>query len=214
MQNQLEKSAGIALIIGSILVIITMVFHPVGGNFEHLLKISKMAITSHALAILSIPILTFGFWGLTVRLGKNNSLSLLGFIIIVFGLLAGMMAAAINGLALSFFIKRYHGQSTEIIAQINHIIHYGFALNKAMDYIFIAACCFAIVLWSIVIVKKSILPKWIAYLGILLGITAIILMLFNVAFTNLYSFRIFIAGLVSWIILTGYALTKTKKRLN
>lgn len=210
MQNQLEKSAGLALIIGSILVIITMVFHPVGGNFEHLLKISKMAIISHGLAIISIPILAFGFWGLTVRLGKNDSLSLLGFIIMLFGLLAGMLAAAINGLALPFFIKQYQDQSVEIITQINHIIQYGFALNKAMDYIFIASCCFAIVLWSIIIIKKSTLPKWIAYLGLLLGITAIMLMLSNVAFTNLYSFRIFIAGLVSWIIVTGYAITKTK----
>ncbi|WP_298546478.1 hypothetical protein [uncultured Aquimarina sp.] len=210
MQNQLEKNAGLALIIGSILVIITMVFHPVGGNFEHLLKISKMAIISHSLAIISIPILTFGFWGLTVRLGKNSSLSLLGFIIIVFGLLAGMMAAAINGLTLPFFIKRYQDQSSEIIAKINYVIHYGFALNKAMDYIFITSCCLAILLWSITSIKKSILPKWIAYLGLILGITAVILLLSNVAFTNLYSFRIFIAGLVSWIILVGYVLIKTK----
>jgi hypothetical protein len=208
MNGQLNKSAGISLIIGAILVIITMVLHPVGGGIKHLLEISTILIATHALAIISLPFLLYGFWGLSDRLGITNSISLVALITISMGIIAGMLAAAINGLALPMFIENYIDADTETLNSIEPILKYGLALNMAMDYIFIGACCIAILLWGILIVTKLIFPKWIGYAGILLSICAIVTGISGFVFTDLFGFRVFIFGLVLWIVVVGYYLRK------
>jgi hypothetical protein len=63
-------------------------------------------------------------------------------------------------------------------------------------------------LWGILIVTKSILPTWIGYAGILLSISAILTGVTGFAFTDLFGFRIFIFGLVLWIMMIGYCLRR------
>ena len=123
--------------IGSFLMVVTMVLHPSGGNFEHLLKIYKVAIIAHSIAIFSIPFICFGFYGLSIALLSKSKISFLAFSMSCFGLLAAMIAAAINGLALPFYVLQ-HAQDVEPnLSTIKLILNYGSNLNKSMDYIFI-----------------------------------------------------------------------------
>ena len=64
MELKEQKGAGLSLIVGSLLMIVTMVLHPVGGDFNHLVKIFTMGKIAHGIAILSLPFVTYGFWGL------------------------------------------------------------------------------------------------------------------------------------------------------
>ena len=59
----MEKNAGISLIVFTVLIFFTMVLHPAGGSFEHLLKITSLIVVTHAVAIASIPFAVIGFWG-------------------------------------------------------------------------------------------------------------------------------------------------------
>ncbi len=210
MKNQLEKNAGISLIIGSVLGVITMVIHPVGGSIDHLISISTVIIASHTIALFSIPFLMFGFWGLSRRIGFDNSFSVLALVTASLGLIAVMIAAAVNGIVVPFFVDNLKGASPEKIQTAEMILSFGFSLNQAFDYIFVGGICQAFLLWSIAIVKGKVFPKWIAFLGIALGLGFLIVMISGFVFSNLQGFRIFFFPIVAWMVSAGILLQKVK----
>ena len=206
MNDHLTRNAGSSLISGSILITITMVLHPMGGSVEHLRAVSTILISTHALAIVSLPFLLFGFWGLSNRLSITDSISILAFMTIAMGIIAGMFVAAINGLALPVFLGQYREASDEILNSIEPMLRYSLSLNMAMDYIFIGAVCVAISLWGILIITKSIFPKWIGYVGLAISGSTVVSGIAGFVFTDLFGFRIFIFGLVLWMVVVGYHL--------
>jgi len=208
MKNQPTYYSGPALILASVMMTITMVMHPTGGSFEHLQHISTMIIITHSLAILSIPITIFGFLGLTKRLSTDNPLSIGAFITVCIGMFAVLMAAAFNGLALPLFIGQFHNPSSEIRSSLTLLLSYNSTLNHSFDYIFIAGIVIAITLWSVVIIRTKVFAVWVGYFGIVTCLLVIAGMAAGFLFVNLTGFRVFIAGLVVWMMIIGFILKK------
>ena len=213
MSNLPQKSAGLALILGSFLMIMTMVLHPAGGNFEHLVKIFNIIVISHSLAILSIPFSLIGFRGLQRRLGQAPLLSTSAFAIMVVGLGAGVAAAAINGLALPLFVRRYAEAPEQMMETIRLILNYGSSLNHAFDFILIGAVCLSMLLWSLAILITKDLPSWIGFLGITLSLAAFVMILGGFHFVDLHGFRLFIFGWMVWVLSVGVVMMKSPDRL-
>ena len=211
MKNKIEKHAGVSMIIGALLATITMVLHPVGGNIEHLVKISPMIKTSHIIALFSVPFMLFGFWGLTRSIGFDKTFSVLAFATATLGLFAVMIAGAINGLAVPFFVENLNEANVERKEVAQMILSYGFSLNQAFDYIFIGAICEAFLLWSVAIFKEKLFPKWIAVLGVILGVGFLVALISGLVLVDLHGFRVFIFGIVIWIAAVGMVLQKTKE---
>ncbi len=202
MEKEFSKSTGFSLVVSAILMIITMVLHPSGGSVEHILKIKGVLMGSHGLAIFSLPFVGFGFWGLSNVLQTKSQLSMLGFMMSCFGLVAGVIAATMNGLTLPLYVS--NAPNTLDPNTLKAILKYGRYINIPMDYIMIVMFSCGIAIWSFLIIRTDLFPKWIGYFGLLLigfGILGIFLQ-FN--FANLFGFRIFIFGMASWIILMGY----------
>ncbi len=208
MEKGIVKKQGIALISGSLLMILTMTLHPVGGTIEHLQNIYFAIIVSHSLAIVSIPFSFFGFLGLTKRLSECYTLSSIAFITMTLALFSVMCAAAINGLALPLFLQGFNGATPEVVESIKPIFKYNTALNNAFDFIYIGATLGSILLWSVAILKTKKIRVWIGYLGILLCAVTVILLHSGFVFLSLLGFRIFIVGVMSWIVLIGSFLMK------
>lgn len=211
METNFYKSTGISLTIGSFLATTTMMLHPSGGNIEHIIQMSRPLKITHALAIFCLPFILFGFYGLTFKLSDKWKSSSLAFIIIAFGLFAAMLAALFNGLALPYFLGLYSENLEQNITTIKPIINYGFAINKALDYVFIVSLCTAISIYSLITIKSNKLPKWIGYFGILILIFAVIGATTNFAFTSLTGFRIFVFSIAAWILFSGISLIQSKK---
>jgi len=210
MESHLYKSSGIALSSGALLIIATMVLHPAGGSIEHILSIYQTITATHALAIFSLPILYFGFYGLSKHLKDRWNFAQLALFIMGFGLIAALFAAVLNGLALPYFLDGYKHSLAANRTPLTFITNYGFALNKALDYLFIAATCLSMGIYSILMLTAKKLRQWIGYLGISLVLFAIVGVFFEVSFTNLLGFQIFIFGIATWFLATGLALF-TKK---
>jgi hypothetical protein len=208
MEQQFQKLAGYCLIIGSILMVLTMALHPSGGDIEHIIKISKVAITAHSIAIFSLPFVAIGFYGLAQILKTDNHLSLLGLAFVGFGLVAIMLAAALNGLILPMYVLKNQGQTGQNLETLKLIIRYGSTFNAAMDFIFIAGYSIAMLLWSIIILKTAILPRWIGIYGIGLLVVCIIAHISHFNFISVTGFAIYVFGIVSWIVLIGYFMVK------
>ena len=68
---------GAALIVGAVGMVVTMIFHPTGHDLlsqaEQIARRNELiTVITHSLALASIPILIFGFSGLSRRLGWDS----------------------------------------------------------------------------------------------------------------------------------------------
>lgn len=210
MNTSSEKNAGIALIIFTVLLVLTMGLHPAGGGVEHLIRISKLIIITHSIAILSLPFGWVGFWGLTKKLGANKFWPMLSFAMITFGLFAVMIAASANGLIMPIFLQHYKDEIPQAIDSIKPVMRYSFAINGAFDYVYTWAFCLAIVGWSVTIIRTALLPKWIGWLGMVVAVTAVVIFTTGIAVHSLKGFRVFVGAVVLWIVVVGYVLLKGK----
>lgn len=211
MKTNFQKIAGYSLFIGSILMVLTMVLHPSGGNLEHIFKISKVLMISHSIAIFSIPFIAFGFYGLSEVLQTNSRISYLGFMFVGFSLVAVMIAGSINGLILPMYVSKFHNQTAQNLETTKLIISYGSIFNKAMDYVFINGFSIAMIIWSVIIIQTSKLPHWIGLYGCFLVAFVSIGFLIDFNFISVWGFRIYIFGIVSWIIMVGFCMIKPQK---
>ena len=144
-------------------------------------------------------------------MGANHFLPLLSFAMMITGLLAGMMAATINGLALPIFIQNFQNSTGEADAFIKPILKNNIALNQAFDYVFLGAVSLSILFWSIAILTLKKLPLWIGYFGLLLSITALAMLISGFIFVNLHGFRLFVFSNVVWISVVAIALIRFKQ---
>ncbi len=208
MELKEQKGAGLSLIVGSLLMIVTMVLHPVGGDFNHLVKIFTMGKIAHGIAILSLPFVTYGFWGLTRRLKGEPFLSNVGFTIILFGLIAAMLAAATNGFVLMDFVQSYKDTSQDTIDSLQPFFVFMRKFNHAFDFIFIGGICLSILFWSVAIIKSKALNVWIGYFGAILSTLGIVLFVSGYELIHLVEFRIFVCGNAAWILCTGIFLRR------
>ncbi|MEM1122546.1 MAG: hypothetical protein AAGJ18_19035 [Bacteroidota bacterium] len=206
MEKHFYKSTGISLILGSLLIIATMILHPSGGSIKYIIKIAGIITGAHALAIFSLPFVTFGFYGLTFRLLDKWKLSVLAFIIITFGLIAAMFAALFNGLVLPRFLSRYSERLAENMEVLKPITNFSFAVNAPLDYIFIVACCLSILIYSLLILVEKQFPRWVGWLGIFITLLSIIGGLTGFMFISLTGFRIFTFSIATWILASGVYL--------
>lgn len=183
-------------------------FAPERGSVEHILRITKVIVGSHSLAILCLPFIGFGFYGISVALQTPGRVATLAFMMAAFGLVAALIAATINGLTLPLFLSH----STEAIQSqpelVQSIVRYGAAINHPMDYVFITSILLAMGIWSVLILRTAVFPKWAGYLGILFLLLVLIGLVLRFNFIDLTGFRIFIFGLLSWIISMGVLMIR------
>lgn len=209
MEPQFRKTAAFCLFIGALLATITMVLHPTGGSMEYINHIKPVLVLSHSLAIFCMPFIGFGAWGLSVLLQTTNRIAMLAFFVFCGGLIAAMIAGAFNGLILPHFVGRYinSGIDSDILKAI---MGYGRCINAAMSYIFIAACVCAIALWSVIIILKAQLPKWIGYYGFVIIAAGVVGVFTKFNFLSVVGFSVFVFGLVSWLVLAGVFMSRNR----
>lgn len=210
MNNSSQKNAGLALVAFTVLLIFTMGLHPAGGSVQHLIRITNLIVITHAIAIFSLPFGWMGFWGLTKKLGADRFGPMLGFAMISLGLVAVMIAAGSNGLIVPIFLQHYKDATPEAIESIRPVLRYSFAINTAFDYVYTGAFCTAILSWSITILQTKLLAPWLGWLGIAIALGAVIIFVAGVQAHSLTGFRLFVTGIVIWVLLVGVMLYREK----
>lgn len=213
METQFKKLAGVSLLIGAILATFTMALHPVGGSLSDIAKQKVMFMFTHALAFISIPLIGFGFWGLTINLKSKNRSSFLAFTVSCFGLVAVMMAGSLNGFTLPMFASEYANSSVDA-AFLQAVRDYGWFLGSTMDYIFIASLSVSIVIWSVSILSTGQLNKWLGYYGIVIAVVTLLAILLKSNFTTEFGFGIYIFSLVSWLVIAALLLIFSSNKIH
>jgi len=213
MHKSFTKFSGISLCFGSLISVITMALHPAGGSVEHILRIQHVLIFSHSLGIACLPFMGFGALGLSCILQTGSKASLLSLFVFCLGLVAAMIAATVNGLILPQFLSDLTARPVDE-SIVNSVVRYGHHINVSMANIFIFATCISILIWCVLIIQTQKLPKAAGYLGLSLLGFGLICLLLKANFTNLYGFRIFVAGMVTWLTTTGIRMIVKGKSEN
>ncbi|MDH3650444.1 MAG: hypothetical protein OEQ53_12230 [Saprospiraceae bacterium] len=210
-----NKASALAIIIGSVMIVVTMALHPTGGSLEYVASIAQVGIYVHTLAIASIPLLLLGFLGLTSFLKDAHILSPAAFVIYAFGMVAVMIAAAINGLATpDFILENLEDSDATTQEQMKLILSYQLSLNHALDKIFIMSTCVSSIMWSLAILKSQSLPIWIGITGVVLGLAGTGLFVAGFIGLDVQEFGLFIFGYAGWSILVGIFLWRTDTEKN
>jgi len=209
MNASFEKKAGISLIVFTALITLTMVFHPSGGSFSHILKAARIAIISHTIALISLPFASIGLWGLTKKIGRSNFFALCAFLMASFALIAVFMAGTLNGLALPIFVENYQDATDEVLVSLKPIMTFRQSINAAFDYVYIGGFCLSILFWSISILATRKLPLWIGYFGILIAVCGVAVNCLGVSPASVHGAMLFALCIVVWVITIAVNLINT-----
>lgn len=206
MEKEFSKLSGYSLLIGASLMVLTMVLHPSGGDLDHIVKISRVALVSHSIGMLSTVFTSFGLYGLAKALTTKGSLSILGLSFAVFALTAVLLAALLNGIVLPLYVLQQSNTTGPERETVLLIIQYGLTINAALSYVFIGGYSIAMLIWSFGMVKSMKFPQWLGYWGILLVLSSLVAALLQLNFISVTGFTIYVAGIVSWILLSAFYL--------
>ncbi len=200
------RNGGALLIAGCLMMTVTMGLHPAGGDVQHLSKMAPLFITTHYLGIVALQLMIAGFLQLKKIVRADAA-----FVFTTVGLAAGIIAGAINGIAIPLFAHKYDMPTDTQLEVIRVVIKFGLILNRAFDYVMIGALCIAVALWSVAIIRQKALAVWLGYVGIILSMLIVILFHLGFVFTSVAGIRVFSAGILCWMLLLGIALTQWKE---
>src|SRR5207248_5243114 len=139
---------GLALMVGMVAGIVTMAFHPTGvdprATEETVAHEMSILVAVHTLALMSIPLLIFGFAGVTMRAGWHRPEALLACIIYALSAVALMLAGIADGLINAALIPQMTGAIDSKLQAVKAALSYNFQLNQACAKVFVVGSSLAI----------------------------------------------------------------------
>lgn len=169
-----ERLGGLAFLFATLLMILTMAFHPTGHDLldpDRSSAAARIAILTHAVALLSLPLWTLGGIALTRALG-SRAIPFTALVVYGFGLIAAMIAGAASGLIGPGIAEIILGATGDAGAW-RVAFHYNGLVNRAFASIFVIASAGAIALWSAGGMKERTFPKGMTIFGIVAGLAIV-----------------------------------------
>ena len=213
-----DRWSGVAVVVGAVGLVVTMVLHPTGGDLERIARLAPVAIPVHALAIASMVVSLWGFLGLTARLREAGDggwpalAAPAAYVTLAFGSVAAMVAAALNGLATPAYARRLvdAGADAAALDAGHQVVAYAFQLNNGLTRVFIVCCAVAVLLWSAAVVATRALPRWVGGLGAAAAPAALGLFFAGASGIDVHDFGLFVFGYAAWSVAAGVALAVRK----
>src|SRR3954469_20051517 len=203
-----NRIGGIALILGALSGIVTLTFHPSGGQHHvtlaQLETLIAVVVGVHALAIAGLPISFAGGLALTRRIDSPLRLALLGLIVYGFGLIAMMGAATMSGLVTPPVLRQMVAPGSG--GEWHTFMNYTHMLNQAFARIGALATSVAIFLWSLLLIRRSPLARILGAYGLLSAACVIVTVIAGRLGLELHGFRIVTLLQAMWFIGAGVLL--------
>lgn len=208
--DKFKRLAAYSLIAAAFLAVTTMAIHPSGGNMQAIINQAHILRFSHSIALACLPLFCFGCYGLSVFLHTESRISMLAFLIMSFGLVAGMLAGLLNGLVLPDFLIRHAAETETQHDMLDLVIHYGFAMNRALGYVLIVAVIAAVALWSYAGWKAKRFGLLFGASGWLLAAAGVAALVAGFKFISVAGFTAFVLALAVWFIVAGIHMLRRK----
>jgi hypothetical protein len=204
-----NRMSGLALILGSAGSIITMALHPTGHDLVtpgQLGAVSHMVVAVHALALICLPIMFLGAWGLSRQLASPNRLSMMALVFYGFATVAVMNAAAVSGFMSPYIAKQMAEADPATHDMWHAMFHYNGQLNQAFAMLFVVAASLAILLWSVAMVKQKDFSTSAGIYGCILGPVTIVAVVSGHVTLGVHGFGMIVLCQAVWYIAIGVQL--------
>lgn len=195
----------IAIILGTLSIITTMLFHPTGAdilpssqNSSHMIQVN---VFMHSLAIAGIPISFIGFLGFSRRFGLDNFS--IQSALVLYGLngIAGVCAAVFSGFGATGLAKFMMKTTDETQKQFLQIVyHYNGVMNQGFAKILVVASSTAVILWSVSLLRENRFGNVIGIFGCLIGTVSLIAFFLGFLQLDVYGFGVFVFAQAFWTI--------------
>jgi hypothetical protein len=204
-----DKLSGLGLIAGSVGMIITMSLHPTGHDLFVPGRIGAVALltrATHGLALVSLPVVFLGAWGLARRLGWNERASVAALVLYGFGLVAVLNAAVASGLIAPEIGRRIVEGDTTTGEMWRMAFRYNGMVNQGFATVFVVASSMAILLWSAVMVRSGTLGRGVGIYGSILGPLTVLAVLSGHVRLDVHGFGAIVLGQAIWYVMVGALL--------
>lgn len=167
-----SRTAAIAIILGCLAILVTMVLHPTGreaiADGGHGTVLIRAALV-HALAIGALPLLLGGMAALSWRLRTQPLASGLGFASFVLATCAVLIAAAASGFIAPALVRALPVDGSARDVLLNQV-HYTGEVNQAFAKIYVGLTGMAIVAWCIAMRGDRAFGALLRGYGIIAGV--------------------------------------------
>jgi hypothetical protein len=199
-----ERMGAGALIAGTLAMIGLMALHPSGihrgPGADAMLHLGLIV---HGVAIATAPVMTFGFFVLTRRIGFDNGFAVLGFFSYVFGAFAVMVAATMSGLVAPQLIQ----------ADASHdLLRFGWYLNQAFATLHVALFSAAILLYALGWPGKGVLTAVVQVVGFVVGVGILAWLFSGTLKLDVHGMGAVVLAQGIWFILAAIALLRLPAR--
>lgn len=208
-----DRISGVAIIVGSLLAVLTMALHPVGGSlrnhFDYLQKTAPVITAVHVLALWAIAVQTFGLLGLHRALGPASAHVRAGLVAYVVAWIAVFGAALTNGLVTWQLIRRYPRLEGAEQAAMNVLWEYNGMVNHALDWVWIVATCLGTLFWSLATWRHGRAWRAASVFGLAVAAVGILSLLTGHLHMNVTGVGLFVFGYSTWAVAVGALLCRS-----
>lgn len=206
-----RKAGAGALILGAFAMVGVMAVHPTGHGAQtsaHLMLIGKVV---HGVAIALVPVLVFGFYAFTRRIGFERPLAVLAFITYALGGITVMIAATMSGLVAPMLIEGR--RSGEFSADMAHgLAHLEWYMNQSFATLHVALFSGAFVLWAIAWPGKGLMSGVFRILGLIVGAGVFAWLVSGTLVLNVHGMGAVVLAQSLWTLLAAIALLRSTDR--
>jgi len=201
-----DRKAGIALIAGSLGLILTMAMHPVAGHSltpEQAAHLMMFAGIPHSIAMLSALMLFLGACGLTRAIGGADRLAFAAVVTYGFACIAGVIATSVSGFIVPAIMKHMVRDAAADVHQWQIVVDGIFQINQAFASIYSVAASLAMILWSVSALRNGGFGRGTAIYGCLVAPLIIVGIVIGHLRLNVHGMAAVVFAQAIWFVIVG-----------
>jgi hypothetical protein len=209
-----NRKSALALIAGSLGMILTMAVHPHGAVATAQVESMARNLTIvHSLALASLMVLFLGALGLSQRLKSADRFDTIGVVLFAFASIAVMNAAVMDGLVAPNVMRRIveagvgGGESWRVA------FRYNFEVNQGFARLYAVTSSIAIIFWSLSIWRNRTLSRGLAIYGCVIGVASVIAVVAGLGM-DVHAFGAVVLGQAIWFVTAGMLLRREPEKSN
>jgi hypothetical protein len=210
-----NRMSGLALILGSAGTIITMALHPTGHNLfapGQLEPMARMTFFVHVLALVCMPALFLGAWGLSRQLMSPRRFSIVALVMYGFGTVAAMIAAAVSAFIFPNVARQIATGTPAASDAARIMFNYTVEIVQAFARVLVLMSSAAIVLWSISVVKSKQFGTGLGIYGCILGPVTVVAVFSGHLSLDVHGFGMVMLTQAIWCVVAGVTLWRMKEQ--
>jgi hypothetical protein len=202
-----ETLGGWSLIVGAVLSLVTMALHPTGHDIVRApTTMVLLNMLVHTTALVGQPVALYGAFVLTRRLSGASAFAELALSFFGASVVAAMIAAVASGFlapGLLIGVERTEGAAKLVNMGMLNLTG---GLNQAFARVLVASSSTAILLWSIIALRSNRLRRAAGYIGVVVGIAALLGVLSGHLRLDVHGFGAVVLAQAIWMVLVGWEL--------